>query len=68
MPVVRFDSNRPRHNAPRASSLSSALQSIVADLEQLQAIVPPAKMAALVTMMHNLLLSWQEPKAAPTRP
>jgi hypothetical protein len=63
MLVVRFDSTRPRRGAPRASSLSPALQSIVADLQQLEAIVPPAKMAALVTMMHNLLLSWQESRA-----
>ena len=68
MPVVRFDSNRPRRSAPRASSLSWALQNIVADLQQLEGIVPPAKMAALVTMIHNLLLSWQEPRTAADSP
>jgi len=41
-------------------SLSPGLQRIIVDLRQLEAIVPPAKMAELVTMMHNLLLSAAE--------
>jgi len=41
-------------------SLPPELQRIVVDLRQLEAIVPPAKMAELVTMMHNLLLSAEE--------